>query len=35
MAFLAGVFVGKLRALYGFVVASSYLKTHLEKAARW
>ncbi|NKB34856.1 MAG: hypothetical protein GKR91_17310 [Pseudomonadales bacterium] len=27
--FLAGVFVGKLIALYGFVITSGYLKTHL------
>jgi len=33
MAFLAGVFVGKLLALYGFVVASSYLKTHLQESS--
>lgn len=33
VAFLAGVFVGKLIALYGFVVASAYLKTHLEQSS--
>ena len=32
-AFLAGVFVGKLLALYGFVIASSYLKSHLQQSA--
>lgn len=30
--FLAGVFVGKLLALYGFVVASDYLKSHLNES---
>ena len=33
VAFLAGVFVGKLIALYGFVVASAYLKTRLEQSS--
>ena len=33
MVFLAGVFVGKLLALCGFVVASSYLKTHLQESS--
>ena len=33
VAFLIGVFIGKLIALYGFVVASSYLKTHLEQSS--
>lgn len=32
--FLAGVAVGKLLALYGFVVASDYLKTHLKQSSR-
>ena len=31
-AFLAGVFLGKLAALYGFVIASDYLKTHLRQS---
>ena len=33
VGFLAGVFVGKLLALYGFVVASGYLKTHLQQSS--
>lgn len=33
LAFLAGVFTGKLMALYGFVVTSAYLKTHLEQSS--
>lgn len=33
VAFLAGVFFGKLIALYGFVVASTYLKTHMEQSS--
>ena len=33
VAFLIGVFVGKLFALYGFVVASTYLKAHLEQSS--
>ena len=32
-AFLAGVFLGKMTALYGFVLASSYLKTHLQESS--
>jgi threonine/homoserine/homoserine lactone efflux protein len=32
--FLAGVFAGKLTALYGFIVASSYLKAHLKRSSR-
>ena len=32
-AFLAGVFLGKLAALYGFVIASAYLKTHLQESS--
>lgn len=31
--FLFGVFIGKLLALYGFVIASSYLKTHLQQSS--
>lgn len=31
--FLAGVFLGKLLALIGFVHASSYLKTHLRQSS--
>lgn len=31
--FLLGVFFGKLCALYGFVVASGYLKTHLQESS--
>lgn len=30
--FLVGVFAGKFLALYGFVVASGYLKTHLAES---
>ncbi|PCI76428.1 MAG: hypothetical protein COB20_10675 [SAR86 cluster bacterium] len=33
IAFLLGVFVGKLLALYGFVVASTYLKAHLQESS--
>ncbi|MEX0965288.1 MAG: LysE family transporter [Pseudohongiellaceae bacterium] len=33
MGFLTGVLLGKLLALYGFVVASGYLKTHMEKSS--
>lgn len=32
--FLAGVFTGKMIALYGFIVASDYLKTHLDESSR-
>lgn len=32
-AFLAGVFLGKMTALYGFVLASTYLKTHLQESS--
>ncbi|MDA1372173.1 MAG: LysE family transporter [Proteobacteria bacterium] len=32
-AFLAGVFLGKLLALNGFVIASAYLKTHLAESS--
>ncbi len=35
LAFLAGVFAGKLIALNGFVVASSYLKSHLQQSSLW
>jgi len=31
--FLIGVFTGKLVALYGFVVASTYLKAHLQESS--
>ena len=31
--FLFGVFIGKLLALSGFAVASSYLKTHLQRSS--
>lgn len=34
IGFLAGVFVGKLVALYGFVLASGYLKTHLQQSSQ-
>lgn len=33
-AFLAGVFIGKIIALYGFVVASGYLKTRLQESSQ-
>lgn len=33
IGFLLGVFVGKLTALYGFVVASTYLKAHLQESS--
>ena len=33
VAFLIGVFCGKLIALYGFVIASTYLKSHLEQSS--
>lgn len=33
MGFLLGVFMGKLVALYGFVVASTYLKAHLQESS--
>ncbi len=33
LAFLAGVFTGKLIALNGFVIASDYLKTHLQQSS--
>lgn len=32
--FLLGVFAGKLIALYGFVIASDYLKSHLQKSSK-
>lgn len=32
LGFLAGVLLGKLAALYGFVIASSYLKAHLRES---
>lgn len=34
-AYLAGVWIGKMLALYGFVTASEYLKTHLEEGSRF
>ena len=34
-SFLVGVFLGKLMALYGFVVASEYLKSHLQESSQW
>ena len=33
-AFLAGVMLGKLAALYGFVVASDYIRDHLTRSCR-
>lgn len=35
LAFLAGVFAGKLIALNGFVVASNFLKSHLQQSSLW
>lgn len=35
LAFLAGVFAGKLIALNGFVVASNFLKSHLQESSLW
>jgi len=32
--FLVGVFVGKFLALYGFVIASGYLKSHLKESSQ-
>jgi L-lysine exporter family protein LysE/ArgO len=32
--FLVGVFIGKFLALYGFVVASTYLKSHLTESSQ-
>ena len=34
-SFLVGVFLGKLMALFGFVVASEYLKNHLQESSQW
>ncbi|MEQ8954343.1 MAG: LysE family transporter [Gammaproteobacteria bacterium] len=34
LMFLTGVAAGKLLALYGFVIASGYLKTHLSKSSQ-
>lgn len=34
IAFLCGIFVGKFIALYGFVIASGYLKTRLQKSGQ-
>jgi len=33
VAFLAGVFLGKMTALYGFVLVSGYLKSHLKESS--
>lgn len=33
-AYLFGVYCGKLLALYGFILASDYLKTHLDESSR-
>lgn len=33
--FLLGVFAGKLLALYGFVIASGYLETHLQQSSQF
>ena len=35
LSFLVAVFVGKFAALYCFVVASSYLKTHLQESGQF
>lgn len=35
VAFLGGVFVGKVIALSSFVVASGYLKSHLKESSAW
>ena len=35
VCFLAGIFVGKLIALVGFVIVSEYLKTHLRECGQW
>ncbi len=32
--FLAGVFIGKVTALVGFVIASTYLKAHLQESSQ-
>jgi L-lysine exporter family protein LysE/ArgO len=34
VAFLCGIFLGKFMTLYGFVIASGYLKTHLQKSSQ-
>ena len=34
LSFLAGVFVGKLLALTGFVIVSEFLRTHLQTSAQ-
>ncbi len=34
-AYLAGVWAGKVLALYGFVLASNYLKSHLDEGSRF
>ena len=33
VGFLLGVFIGKFVALYGFVIASTYLKAHLQESS--
>lgn len=33
-AYLLGVYSGKVVALYGFIIASDYLKTHLDESSR-
>lgn len=35
IVFIVGVFIGKLTALGGFVVASTYLKAHLLESSQW
>lgn len=35
LSFLLAVFIGKFAALYCFVVASSYLKTHLQESGQF
>lgn len=35
LGFLTGVFLGKLGALIGFVVAANYLKRHLRQSSIW
>lgn len=34
-AYLLGVYAGKVLALYGFVIGSNYLRTHLDESSRW
>jgi threonine/homoserine/homoserine lactone efflux protein len=33
IGFLSGVFIGKLIALYGFIIMSGYLKTHVQQSS--